>query len=180
MKLLDIPRMKAGTTPNSVRELEGLNNERAKLATRAADLLGYRTLANHMSGQTVASTTEGRLTETLRALEIEVLNNASVIQYQMEEAGRLTAEKAMEDFRSWTTGWFTAASWGHTPLTEYEQPIPEFVLDKALRIKERLPEVTFHIQHLNEPKADPFLIGHLGKEIYYIEAWDEPRFESSL
>lgn len=153
MKLLDIPRTKAGTTPNSVRELEGLNNERAKIATRAADLLGYKVLANHMSGQTVAATSEGRLTEALRTLEIDVLDNASVIKYQMEEAGRRTAEKIGEDFRNWTTGWFTAANWTHTTLTEYEQPIPEFVLDKALRIKERLPEVIFHIQHLNEPKA---------------------------
>lgn len=180
MKLTEIPRIKAGTTPNSVRELEGLNNERAKIATRAADLLGYKVLANHMSGQTVSATSEGRLTETLRALEFEVLDNASVIKYQMEEAGRITSLKISEDFRQWTVGWLTAASWSHTTLTEYEQPIPEFVLDKALRIKERLPEVIFQVQHLNEPKADPFLIAHLGKEIYYIEAWDEPRFENTL
>lgn len=180
MKLLDIPRMKAGTMPNSVRELEGLNNERARIATRAADLLGYKTLANHMSGQTVMATSEGRLTETLRLLEIEVLDNASVIKYQMEEIGRRTTEKINEDSRQWTVGWLTAASWSHTELRQYEQPIPEFVLDKALRIKERLPEVVFHIHHLNEPKADPFLIAHLEKEIYYVEAWDEPRFEQNL
>lgn len=180
MKLLDIPRIKAGNTPNAVRELSGLSNERAKLATRAADLLGYRTLANHMSGQTVLTASEGKLTETLRSMEIEVLDNAAVIRYQMEEMGRRTAEKIAEDFRNWAVGWFTSASWGKTELSNYEQPVPEFVLDKALRIKERLPEVVFHVQHLNEPKADPFLIASAGKEIYYIEAWDEPRFESTL
>ena len=35
-------------------------------------------------------------------------------------------------------------------------------------------------RHRAGVKADPFLIAKLGEEIYYVEAWDEPRFENSL
>lgn len=180
MKLIDIPRVQVGAKMSPAREIDGLNSERAKLATRAADLLGYKTLAEHMSGRVSVAATEGKLTETLKSLGIEVLETKAVIGYQMEEASRITAEKIKEDFRDWVAGYFVAATWSHTELSNYEKPIPEFVIDKAVRIKELLPEVTFRIQHMNDPKADPFLVAILGKEIYYIEAWDEPRFESSL
>lgn len=178
MTLTDIPRIKAGASVlPSLGELAG---ERSKLATRAADLLGYRTLANHISGRSVVGVEAGKLTETLQSLELDVLETSAVINYQMEEASRLTKEKISDSFREWTTGYFSPATWHRSMLSDYEKPVPEFVLDKAIRIKERLPEVVFHVQYISEPKADPFLIASLGKEIYYIEAWDEPRFESSL
>jgi hypothetical protein len=178
MKLTEIPRMKPGLAVMcSLNELDG---EHAKLATRAADLLGYRTLANHVSGKTMAANTIGKLTDTLRSLDIEILDTAAVVDYQMAECVRLTKEKIVDDFKDWVTGYFSPAQWHHQDLKDYERPIPEFVLDKAVRIKEALPEVQFRVQFLSEPKADPFLIAHLGKEIYYVEAWDEPRFENSL
>lgn len=162
MLLTDIPRLKAGAT-STISEVSALGTERSKLATRAADLLGYRALADNLAGKTIA-TCEGKLTEALRGLDIDVLDSSAVIKYQLAEASRLTAAKISEDFQSWSVG----------------NPIPEFVLDKAIRIKERIPEVVFHVHYINEPKADPFLIAQLGKEIYYVEAWDEPRFESQL
>jgi hypothetical protein len=178
MLLTEIPRIKPGLAIH--QSLGALEGERAKLATRAADLLGYRGLANHVSGRTMVGVEKGKLTETLRALDLDVLDSAAVIDYQLTEAARLTKEKITEDFRDWTIGYFSPAQWHHTLLTEYDKPVPEFVLDKAIRIKEALPEVIFRIQYISEPKADPFLIAQLDKEIYYIEAWDEPRFERSL
>ena len=178
MLLTEITRIKAGVTVD--RGLSSLEGERAKLAVRAADLLGYHALANHVSGRTVAANEAGRLTETLRNLNFDILESSAVVNYQLEEATRLTREKIQADFRDWATGYFSPAMWHHTTLTEYEKPIPEFVLDKAIRIKEACPEVVFHVQYISEPKADPFLIAQLGKEIYYIEAWDEPKFESGL
>ena len=162
------------------QELDGLNSERSRLATRAADLLGYTALAANVSGKVASSVCVGKLTEVLKAMEYEVLDVSAVIRYQMEEVSRLTAEMIHEDFRSWTSGYFSAAQWHQTDLRSYDKAIPEFVIDKAVRIKEQLPEVEFRIQYISEPKADPFLIAILGKEIYYIEAWDEPRFESGL
>lgn len=180
MQLTDIPRLKVGVMTSPARELDGLNSERARLATRAADLLGYKALAEDVSGRKSLASCEGKLTETLKALDLEILDAGAVIKYQMEEAGRVTAEKIKEDFRSWTNGYFIAAQWSTGELSSYERAIPEFVIDKAVRIKEALPEVQFRVQHLNEPKGDPFLIAILNRETYYIDAWDEPRFEGGL
>jgi len=180
MKLAEIPRVKVGVMTSPTQALDGLNSERAKLATRAADLLGYKALAEHVSGRHSIAASEGKLTDALKALEMEVLDISAVLQYQMEEASRLTIEKIKEDFKQYVQGYFTPAKWEQENLNEYEGAIPEFVIAKAVQIKEALPEVTFRIQHLSEPKADPFLIAILGKEIYYIEAWDEPRFENTL
>lgn len=180
MKLQEIPRSKAGVLTSPTREMDGLNSERSKLATRAADLLGYKTLAQHVSGKIPLADCSGKLTDALRSLDLDVLDTSVVIRYQIEEAGRLTEEKIKEDFSQWIYGYFSPAQWHHSELKDYNKPIPEFVIDKAVRLKEVLPEVTFYVQYLSEPKADPFLIALVNKEIYYIEAWDEPRFENSL
>jgi len=181
MKLVEIPRVKAGDrAKKQVKELSELNQERLLLATRATDLLGYNGLMADVTGET-QFVTPGPLAEALRALEIEVLDTATVIEYQMQEMVRATQEKILDgNLDSWAYGYFAEAGWMKTPLNTYTHPIPEFVIDKAVRIKERAPEVKFYVQHLRDPKADPFLIAYVGKEIYYVEAWDEPRFEGRL
>lgn len=179
--LKDIPRHRAGVQ-TSVQDVnsDAFSTERGRLASRAADLLGYKALVTDVSGVSSFGVFSGKLTETLLKLEMDVLDAGMVIDYQMEEIGRRTKEVVTERLSDWVSGWFTIASWQHTSLSEYTQPVPEFVLDKAIRIKEALPEVQFYIQHLNDPKADPFLIAKLDKEIYYVDAWDEPRFEGRL
>ena len=176
MTLVDIPRVKAGT----IHAKEGVvvtDSERAGLAQRAASILGYHALNLDVRGEKKLSVLTGPLTEALLKLEIETLSPIHVIDYQLEEITRRTKEVIYSRFRDWTQGYFTAASWQKTSLEGYDMPIPEFVIDKALRIKEAVPRVNFYVQHLSDPKADPFLIAVLDKEIYYIEAWNEPRFE---
>ena len=182
MKLAEIPRVKAGNALALASEVSDLSGERGKLAQRAADLLGYRRLADHVSGRGALTTQIGELAAALVTLDIQVLDTESVITYQLEEAAKRTRDKINEvGLKGWASGWgMTAASWQHTGLKEYDHPIPEFVLDKAVKIKEAMPEVEFRVHHLNDARYDPFLIAILGKEIYYIDAWDEPRFEGSL
>lgn len=177
LTLADIPRVKAGTTHAEKGAAVIPESERAVRAQRAADVLGYRALKLDVRGEKAIGLLSGPLTESLLKLEIDTLDAKTVIDYQMEEIVRRTKDYIYSHFRDWTVGYFSAASWSHTSLESYEMPIPEFVLDKAIRIKEATPNVQFYIQHLSDPKADPFLIATLNKEIYYIEAWDEPRFE---
>lgn len=178
MQIADIPKVKAGTAARKeMRSLDELDQERLYLATRAADLLGYKTLTADVTGDRKIGVSSGQLTEVLVKLGFEVLDTASVIDYQLEEAARQTKELIKTRFRDWATGYFTAAGWTKTEISEYEHPIPEFVLSKAVKIKEELSDVQFIVQHMTNPKADPFLVATCGKEIYYIEAWDEPRFE---
>ena len=182
LTLTDIPRVRPGTLPEAELKLSDLNAERMKLATRAKELLGYTALTADVTGQRAIGITTGKLTECLLKLDLKVLDTASVIQYQLEEMTRRNHEFIVNNIDSWAgNGWRTSlGSWQKTELSQYDQPIPEFVLDKAVRIKEALPEVQFNVQHLSDPKADPFLIAILGKEVYYVDAWDEPRFEGGL
>lgn len=66
--------------------------------------------------------------------------------------------------------------WTNTEIKNYQQPIPEFVLRKALQIKEKVPDAQFFVEHLEE-KYDPFLKVKHGNLDLYIEVWNEPKFE---
>jgi len=184
LTLQDIPRVKAGLSLKvDPKELGEVEQERLYLATRAKDLLGYSAMVSDVTGETVVGEREGELTEALRALDIDVLDTATVIDYQLSKAQEETRDYAFSHLRDYATGYFTAAAWNKTELSKYTQPIPEFVIDKAIRIKEQFPEVRFHVQHMSNPKADPFLVASLpgySNEVYYIEAWDEPRFEGRV
>lgn len=178
--LQDIPRVKAGcTAKTAMRELSEVDQERLYLATRAKDLLGYSGLVADVTGE-VAVPKLGPLAEALHTLDIQTLDTSTVIEYQMQEMVRATREKILGGLDDWAVGYFSEAGWSKTSLESYEQPVPEFVLEKAIRLKEKLPEVRFYVQHMRDPKADPFLVASYGREIYYVEAWDEPRFEGRV
>lgn len=187
LKLQDIPRCKPGQEVDFEKsQLSNIDQERLDLGRRAASLLGYRTLKSEVTGQVVVPIEEiGDLGKTLMTLDIEVLDAASVFRYQNEEVCRRNTEWCLEQLRgnqlsrmvSW--GW-SLSTWQHTKIADYSQPVPEFVLHKAVQIKEKLPATEFHIVHLSDPKADPFLVAVLGKELYFIEVWDEPRFEGRI
>lgn len=184
MKLAEIPRMRVGQEiVLETSRMDSLDRERADLAIKAKNLLGYRMLSAEMSGNVLASCEQlGKLAQALLANDIEVLDIGKVFSYQTEEAARRTKAELERLLRSGNVNrvfqWgFHAAAWQHTAITAYVEPIPEFVLQKAVQIKEHCPEVQFFIHHLNDPKADPFLVAMLGDEVYYVEAWEEPRFE---
>ena len=181
MKIAEIPKVKAGTSANvGVMELNELDQERLYLGTRAKDLLGYSGLIADVTGRPRVDQETGKLTECLRTLDIQVLDTATVIEYQIEEIVRRTREVIQERLSDWATGYFHVAEWSKTSLQSYKRPIPEFALNEAVKIKEQLPEVQFYIQHLSDPKADPFLVAKLDEEIFYVCAWDEPKFEGRI
>lgn len=182
LTLADIPRVKAGcSAKRDSKTLGELDQERLYLATRAKDVLGYHGLVADVTGEVGQLVKPGPLLEGLKELDIELLDTGVVIEYQMQEMVRATKEKILDgNLDDWAKGYFSEAGWTKTALPAYKQPVPEFVLDKAIRIKEKVPDVQFHVQHMREAKADPFLVAHLNSEIYYIEAWDEPRFEGRI
>lgn len=77
--------------------------------------------------------------------------------------------------------------WLSLELKNYHRPVPESVLIKALEIQKRLPKTLFFVEQLTytEPNVytgswQAFLKVCYGVESYYIEVWDEPRFETKL
>ncbi len=69
--------------------------------------------------------------------------------------------------------------WQKAAIANYQGEIPEFVLRKAIQIKQGVPGVEFFVEHIGK-KEDPFLLARYQGKEYYIEVWDEPKFESQL
>lgn len=61
--------------------------------------------------------------------------------------------------------------------------IPEFVLHTAIRIKQEMPKADLFVEALvgtDRSLGDPFLCLKQGDKKYYLEVWDESRFERSM
>ena len=140
------------------------------LAEQAMTLLEYNVLAKHLG-------MGGPLACILRACNIPVLNEQEVERYQsymrIKVAAKLNAAQE--------------AIWKRDNITHYKEPIPEFVLRKAIQIKQRYQNANFMVEYLTVgfKSIDPFLIVcrgayNLALEKYYIEVWDEPEFEAKM
>lgn len=73
-----------------------------------------------------------------------------------------------------------SANWNIISLKNYEKPIPEYVLQTALDIKAKVPDVYFRVSELRtrvRKNLDPFLIVSNFEKEYYIEVWNEPKFQ---
>lgn len=170
MQIQDIKRV-------AVKDPE-IGEDVQEFALRAKSVLGYNVLAEYK--EKLAST-RGGLLSALVALQIEILDYQQVKLYQLEkkhEAERAALPQFFEPSR-YRWGRTPNFEWRQTELKKYGEPIPEFVLRKAVQLKETLPEVELFIEQLEEQK-DPFLFVKLGEEEFYIEVWDEPRFEGRL
>jgi hypothetical protein len=147
--------------------LDEPQNDVEKLAEQASTLLGYSLLSQYIGRG-------GPLCQVLRKLQMPILNSEEVSRYS--EYMLNTVRKKLNPNQQ--------ASWARADLQYYKEPIPEFVLRKAVQIKKLCPEVHFEIQYLEIgfKSADPFLRAYCYKpeESYYIEVWDEPEFEVKL
>lgn len=66
-------------------------------------------------------------------------------------------------------------------LSTYRLPVPEFALRKALQVAKAVPDCELYVEFIeNVPAGDPFLVAELGTERYWLEVWDEPKFEHTL
>jgi len=176
--------------PRAVPEFEEPTPESEKIAKKASRVLGYRGLLTFNAG--------GKLQAILESLEIEVIDPKAVFEYQ-SKFGRATynkpvifVEEAIQDddeddeeeeddddeepVRSSHGRYF----WNRVPIKEYHKAIPEFVVSKAIQVKEALPEVQVFVEEL-QYDPDPFLVVTCKNdnfiEQYYIEVWEEPQFE---
>lgn len=175
--------------------LEQVNDVVLSLASQARELLGYDVLEKRVGG--VAAAVElTPLQQALKELEIEVLIPADVDRYQRErqaEQTKLNLEKWLKEFSTSDTALgqyvrFDGPAWVRQKISEYKQPVPEFVLAKAIQIKQRVPECEIYVESLQD-HPDPFLIAAIPdtqyswaepKERYVVEVWLEPKFEGMV
>lgn len=167
-----------------------VTDERMTLAAKVAEVLKYNVLMNVMSPDLSEKSDSMELAKVLAELDIDVLNPEDVRMYQAQmqlQRTRELCEVWIAENGSMTPesyNYFRGPCWNRTKIEEYKLPVPEFVLNKAVQIKEKCPEAEFYIQHL-EDHPDPFLVveipkaGYGHKERYFVEVWDEPKFEAS-
>jgi asparagine synthetase B (glutamine-hydrolysing) len=151
------------------------------LAAKARILLRYSVLQKSLKS--------GLLVQCLAYLEIEALD-AKLVQKYMDEmedkmnnpspSSRSTSKKRKFDDEDEDDDESDEQyAWEKSLLEDYNQPVPEFVLNKAVQIAEQVPETKFYVVHM-ERVQDPFLLVKLGGEEIYVEVWEEPLFEGRI
>ena len=137
--------------------------DRIKRAALARIVLGYQELSLAVA-ETRHQLTLQDVEEGLRLADVQVFDNKDVGRHKVNVRER-----------NWRNG-----EWSTTPISEYDQPIPEFAIDTALRIKKAIPEAVFSIEHyfVFRRTQDPFLSFKVPgvQRRFVVEVWDEPDF----
>ena len=152
------------------------------LAQEAEEVLGYSRLKQEKDDPAVTG-----MKAKLAALQIETLKASDVEQYKSEQLIERTKEKLAKWITEGATGTFYGPSWNRVDISKYNEPIPEFVLNKAIQIKREIPGVVIQIDSL-EDYPDPFLVvsvkhprySNLTEDDTYVEVWAEPKFEGRI
>jgi len=63
-----------------------------------------------------------------------------------------------------------AKRWQECQIKNYKKPIPDFVLQLAMNLKEKIPATEFTIEELRG--FQPMLVAKCGGNRYYLEAWN--------
>jgi len=173
MKLTDICR-------ESVPIIE-FDEPMSTLASEAQEVLGYSILKKEQEGP------NSTLLSRLAAIQIDILKRSDVEQYKSEQLKERTQEKLSKWIAGGADTQFFGPGWASVEIGKYAQPIPEFVLNKAIQIKREIPEAVILIESL-EDYPDPFLVvaikdprySCLFAETHYVEVWAEPKFEGRI
>ena len=172
-------------------------NARQEFALQVEDLLGYTPLRKDAGAPS-------KLRRLLAELEIEAFDQATVDEYKRGMQAHFQALAKQKDEAAndevlnrintsadpWGTFQAVASlrlqstrvTWKPVRLEEYSKPVPTFVLNKCMQIKQRAPDAVFLVDELceNTRMIDPFLVVELGGDRAAIEVWDEPEFEKTL
>lgn len=165
-----------------------------ELASEAETILGYKALREAQDVELI----DKPLARLLTQLGIDPFVEDDVKKYKKEkqkEVARLKFEEWLNDSGASSSFW--APTWQDTKIELYSQPIPEYVLNKAIQIKKAMPEVQIRVSYLEE-NPDPFLVVIREKvrsykdskgveqtynavdETYFVEVWEEPKFEGRV
>lgn len=160
------------------------SEELIELAAKSYLVLGYRYLQAVVSKHKTVS-----LLSVLKELDISPYSEKSVKKYKAkmlsEFSKTLKVQPINEDDDEDSSDdegpvRVRIPKWRKMQLCDYNKPIPEFVLSKAIAIAEKLPEVNLTVEELTTESPDPFLIASHRGITCYIEVWDEPEFESNV
>lgn len=140
-------------------------------------LLGYKPVGEAVRLQTVAA--------IFKKLDIEPFDSEKVDKYktQMRQRHSRTRTDSYGDIHR------TRASWDEIALTQYKKPVPAFALLRAMQVARELKKASikhqFVVEELKsttsvekrERNLDPFMVLHVDNQVFYLDVWDEPKFE---
>lgn len=190
LKKSEIPRMSIETMLETalVPTISEPEESMKDLGLQAERILGYTHLREAVDP--IATT----LARVLEKLEIEILDIKQVNLYKQEQLelaarGERKAHRRARNDEDDTEDSSSSADdegdemdefeWNRISIPDYSRPIPTHVLHKAIQVKTALPTVDLMVEELIvQKRIDPFLIARYGKELYYIEVWNEPTFEN--
>jgi hypothetical protein len=167
--------------------VEDCSSALADLAESAKNVLGYSLLAQ-LTAKPKREPGLTKLQQALKDLDIEVLNIQDVERYKRERQ----IEETVKQFKAWMSAPiernFEGPGWYREKIESYSEPVPEFVLAKAVQIKTAFPDCVISIESLRT-HPDPFLTVEIPHpqyswndplELYYVEVWAEPKFEGRV
>lgn len=147
-----------------------VSEARKELAAKASKILSYTALAQAIPNVESLATARTKVAQVFKELDFKPLSWESVVAYKAWFVRKNSKDAAFSSMR---------VSWCATPLSSYSAAVPEFVLSKAIELKGKLPEATFTVEYPYYEKVfnDPFLRMDYKGLSYYIDVWDEPKFE---
>lgn len=105
------------------------------------------------------------------------------------DGGFLTVTTAIVGFIGGITAMVIASGtdywrWRWVEVERFSEEVPEYVLRKAIQVKQTLPEGKLYIYALSDRsienplfRNDPFLVLVAGESRFFLEVWDERAFE---
>ena len=158
------------------------NESLSSLADEAEEVLGYSRLKQEKEDKVERPPLLGKLA----ALQIEILKTSDVEKYKKERLVEHTKER-LSQWIAEPASSFMGPRWNRVKIADYKDPIPEFVLNKAIQVKRAIPDALIFVESL-EDYSDPFLViaskhpsySSLTEEEYWVEVWAEPRFEVQI
>jgi hypothetical protein len=136
---------------------EAKDNARDKLLKDAQDVLGYGT-------GPLLTDVHVEVQEKLNELGYDFLNSEKVKEYQIS---KLPVKQEQ----------YLHLHWSRVGISSYLLQIPDFALSKAVELKRCFPAAGFLVESF-DANPDPFLIMEYKGQLFYVEVWDEPKFEA--
>jgi hypothetical protein len=135
------------------------------VADKAATQLGYTPLRSAIPLVELKHEGQAEVAKVFESMGFESLDFDTVRRYQ-----KWYARKHSEEYRH--------VEWKAESLKDYRDQVPAFALSRALEIKSHLPNAQFSVEYPTYVSVpDPFLRMDYKGSAYYLEAWDEPKFE---
>lgn len=155
----------------NVSNLKQLTDE--DLMTEIKDVLGYGEVDKALELKKIAA--------IFSDLDIEPFSVQKVQAYKKEKAASLNRVR----YTGWGDRVTTRGVWLRYQLRGYQKAVPAFALLRAAQVQKALNAAniqgTFFVEELTKRHTktvvDPFMILEAAGKRFYLDVWDEPKFE---